>query len=118
MKKIKFRSLLLAPLVAVLMLFVVSPGHMASASMPGMEKASENSVQCQAACPVLPADDMNKEIVFGKDTDPDPNPALPYYSGLINLAYFAPILLSAYLLNLARKWRPPDLVVQYSNYRF
>lgn len=85
--------------------------------MPYMPKAAENSAQCQSACPVLPANAKKEELDDLKDTDPDPAPALPYYANFTNLAYLAPVLLGAYLLSLTRKWRPPDLVVLYSNYR-
>lgn len=85
--------------------------------MSDMPTTTENSAQCQSACPALPASAKKEEIDEIKDTDPDPAPALPYYANFINLVYLAPVLLGAYLLNLARKWQPPDLVVLYSNYQ-
>jgi len=115
MKKINFRSLFLAPFAVILLLFAVSPGHVASTTMPDITRASENSVQCQVACPALPAT-KKEEVNEINEADPDPTPVLPYYASFIGMMAIVSILLGNYLRVLLLKWQPPDLIRLYDRY--
>ena len=118
MKKTRLYNWLIAfatPLVVILLLLVAVPGHMARTSLKHTTNSSEINAQCQAVCPVLPADNKRSEIDVKKDIDPEPGSVTPYYTYLTSLAYLIPVLLAANLLACLVR-RPPDFVRLYGHY--
>lgn len=118
MKRFRLMSFFIASFAGLTMLLGMGPGHglLSQPSMAHDAKTGETAKHCQAVCPPLLGENQKTPGVQEDDADPDPLPfaTLPT-ERFIALTYLVAFLALAWLL-LQR--RPPDLVIQYSNFRF
>lgn len=98
-------------------MFGIGPGHglLAQQSQVHSTQTGEASVKCQSICPPLMNAAKKIQQVMEDDAEPDP---VPFWQ--LQIQQFATVIYMAALSVLAFKLllrRPPDLVLQYSNWR-
>ena len=111
-------TLLLGLFVSMALLFSGGFAHVVSSDMSMMHGTgqAESARQCQNMCPIqTPVGNRGEHDV--EPQDKEPIPLEPYYVAFLGVGWSLTIFIAGYLLWHLR-WRPPDLIKLYANYRF